>query len=93
MEDTALQVLKTTILTGWPETKEEVPVITREYWAYRDELTVQNGVLFKGPRVIIPKSMRPEIIIIIIIIINLTCIALFLKNSIALNSRKDKSKM
>ena len=30
---------------------------------------------------------------IIIIIINLTCIALFLKNSIALNSRKDKSKM
>ena len=28
-----------------------------------------------------------------LIIINLTCIALFLKNSIALNSRKDKSKM
>ena len=59
MEDTALQVLKTTILTGWPETKEEVPMIIREYWAYRDELTVQNRVLFKGPRVIIPKSMRP----------------------------------
>ena len=31
VEDTALQVLKTTILTGWPETKEEVPVIIREY--------------------------------------------------------------
>ena len=63
VEDTALQVLKTTILTGWPETKEEVPVIIREYWAYRDELTVQNGVLFKGPQVIIPKSMRPEMLV------------------------------
>ena len=39
-------------------------------------------------------SCRGEgVVIIIIIIINLTCIALFLKNSIALNSRKDKSKM
>ena len=63
VEDTALQVLKTTILTGWLETKEEVPVIIREYWAYRDELTAQNGVLFKGPRVIIPKSMRPEMLV------------------------------
>ena len=63
VEDTALQVLKTTILTGSPETKEEVPVIIREYWAYRDELTVQNGVLFKGPRVIIPKSMHPEMLV------------------------------
>ena len=63
VEDTALQVLKTTILTGWPETKEEVLVIIREYWAYRDERTVQNGVLFKGPRVIIPKSMHPEMLV------------------------------
>ena len=31
VEDTAPQVLKTTILTGWPETKEEVLVIIREY--------------------------------------------------------------
>ena len=31
VEDTAPQVLKTTILTGWPKTKEEVLVIIREY--------------------------------------------------------------
>lgn len=63
VQDTALQVLKTTILTGWPETKEEIPLLIREYWAYRDELTVQNGDLYKGPRVIIPKSMRPEMLV------------------------------
>ena len=38
-------------------------MIIREYWAYRDEPTVQNGVLFKGPRVIIPRSMRPEMLV------------------------------
>ena len=62
-QDTALQVLKSTILNGWPETKEEVPVIIREYWLYRDELSAQNGVLFKGPRIIIPKSMRQEMLV------------------------------
>ena len=59
-QDATLQLLKATILAGWPETKEEVLVAIRKYWSYCDELTVQNGILFKGPRVIIPKTMRPE---------------------------------
>ena len=60
-QDEALQTLKTTILTGWPEQREQVPINIREYWAYREELTVHNGVLFKGSRVIIPRIMRPEV--------------------------------
>ena len=63
MQDTVLQKLKSTILSGWPDTKKEVPEIIREYWAYRDELTAQNGVLFKGPKIIILKSMRPEMLV------------------------------
>ena len=59
-QDTALQTLKSTVLTGWPERREEVPVNIREYWNYRDELSVNNGVLFKGQKVIIPKAMRAE---------------------------------
>ena len=38
-QDTVLQVLKSTILTGWLETKEEV---LREDWTYRDELSAQK---------------------------------------------------
>ena len=38
-------------------------MIIREYWAYRDELSTQNGVLFKGSRIIIPNSMRPEMLV------------------------------
>ena len=54
-------ILKTTILIGWPERREEVPVQIREYWNYREELTLHNGILFKNQRVIIPNALRPEL--------------------------------
>ena len=60
-QDKTLQTLKTTVLTGWPMQKEQVPVNIREYWSYREELTVHNGILFKGSRVVIPRVMRSEV--------------------------------
>ncbi|XP_041475701.1 uncharacterized protein K02A2.6-like [Lytechinus variegatus] len=45
-------------MNGWPETKDDVPVVVREYYNYRDEITVQNGVLYKGMKVIVPSAMR-----------------------------------
>ena len=57
-----LQVLKTTVLTGWPESREETPIAIRDYWNYREEITLHNGILFKNQRVIIPKAMRSEIL-------------------------------
>ena len=59
-QDEALQTLKTTVLTGWPMQKEQVPVTIREYWSYREELTVYNGILFKGSRVVIPRVMKSD---------------------------------
>ena len=52
------QTLKTVVLGGWPEQRDEVPVCIREYFAFRDEITVQDGTLYKGMRVIVPKSMQ-----------------------------------
>jgi len=60
-QDDTLQILETTILTRWSLQKEEVPIKIREHWSYRDELTVHNGVLFKGSRVVIPQLLRPEV--------------------------------
>ncbi|KAJ8361627.1 hypothetical protein SKAU_G00181520 [Synaphobranchus kaupii] len=60
--DECLQALKNTVLVGWPDVKEEAPLIAREYWPFRDEISVQNGVLFRGQKVIIPKSLRPEML-------------------------------
>ena len=53
-QDSQLLALKVTILAGWPGTKDETPLCIREYWSYRDELTVHNGAIFRENRVIIP---------------------------------------
>ena len=60
--DATLQSLMNMIMTGWPLTKEEVPVCIREYWKYKEELTVQEGVLYKGMKVIVPASVRSQMI-------------------------------
>lgn len=61
-QDTVLQTLKTTVLVGLPEQKSQVPIPIRDYWNYREEISLHNGILFKRQRIIIPKTIRPEII-------------------------------
>ncbi|XP_048586621.1 uncharacterized protein K02A2.6-like [Nematostella vectensis] len=43
---------------GCPDNKAEVPTCIREYWPYRDELSTQNGLAFRGTRIVIPTTMR-----------------------------------
>jgi hypothetical protein len=56
--DTQLQKLKHVIQFGWPEMKYGVSHDTSIYFDVRDELTVQNGLIFKSERVVIPKALR-----------------------------------
>ena len=57
-----MQALKNTFLIGWPDTKDQVPLTVRDYWNFREELTLNNGVLFKNQRIIIPHCLRSEMI-------------------------------
>lgn len=59
--DTDLQKLQNVIQQGWPAVKEEVPLAVTMYFHYRDELSVQNGVIFRGERVVVPAALRQEI--------------------------------
>ena len=43
---------------GWPSEKVNAQPEVKEYWNYRDEIAVQDGVLYKGDRVIVPTTMR-----------------------------------
>ncbi|XP_062610719.1 uncharacterized protein K02A2.6-like [Saccostrea cucullata] len=61
-KDETLQSLKTVILSGWPDTKEDVPIPIRPYWNVRDSLTVQDGIIYHSSRVVIPKALRPELL-------------------------------
>ena len=58
-QDESLQRLKHVIKVGWPEKKEEVPAEIRNYFHFKEELTIQDGILFKGNRVIVPVALRP----------------------------------
>lgn len=46
---------------GWPS-HCSLPSILRPYWQCQQELTVHNGILLKGVRLVIPVSMRLEMI-------------------------------
>ena len=61
-QDPVMQTLKSTILVGWPDTREQVPISIREYWNFKEDLTLHNGILFKSQRIIIPRALRPEMI-------------------------------
>ena len=58
-QDETLQTLKNNS-DRMANAEREVPITISEHWSYRDELTVHNGVLFKGSRVVIPQLLRPK---------------------------------
>ena len=58
--DEALQILKQVILQGWPEERKDLPEQAKPYFSTRDELTVQDGLIFRGQRVVIPQSLRQD---------------------------------
>ena len=45
---------------GWLHQRRHVPHLARRYWHFRDELSTDDGVLLKGPRLIIPGKLQEE---------------------------------
>ncbi|GBM55652.1 hypothetical protein AVEN_19220-1 [Araneus ventricosus] len=58
MQDITLQEVKKLILEGWPSEREETSLLVREYWTYREELSIQEGILYKGDIIVIPNSQE-----------------------------------
>ncbi|UYV71034.1 K02A2.6-like [Cordylochernes scorpioides] len=54
-KDQTMQVLVNLIRKGWPKSKYKVSREAMEYWKFRDELTEQDGIIYKGQKVVIPK--------------------------------------
>jgi hypothetical protein len=61
--DPELRALKEQFYQGWPAAIKEVPQILKPYWSYRDEITIEDGIMMKGHRIIIPKVLQPEILL------------------------------
>lgn len=60
-EDATLQLVNQYITNGWPNHKHTLPPETHEYFQVRDELSIQDNIVFKGQRCVIPLSMRDSI--------------------------------
>ena len=61
-KDDTLQVLTRVILEGWPEDKTAIPAAAMPYLSVMDELSVQNGIILRGERALIPKSLRHDML-------------------------------
>ena len=58
--DESMKCLASVIRNGWPEDKANVPYCIREYWTYHDEMSIVDGIIFKGEKVLIPPKLRHE---------------------------------
>ena len=62
LKDSSIQALQRVIKSGWPETKNDLPAEVAPYFDVRDQLSVEDGIVFKGDRCLIPLSLRPEVL-------------------------------
>ncbi|KAK0145430.1 hypothetical protein N1851_015676 [Merluccius polli] len=60
--DANLQSVIKFIHTGWPEHISRVPVSIRAYVQVKAELSEHNGLVLRGCRIVVPQSMREEIL-------------------------------
>ena len=60
--DFELTSLRSVISAGWPDKRSDCPPHLYPYWNYRDEMTVADGMILKGTRVLIPKTLQSEVL-------------------------------
>ena len=58
--DPALNQLRHYIFHGWPLQRHQLPEQLQHYWNYREELAVEDGVIFKAHRLVISPSLIAE---------------------------------
>jgi hypothetical protein len=60
--DPHMQELIQVIHDGLPNNKSQLNEYLQQYYKHRDELTTQNSVIFKGQRILVPESLRTDMI-------------------------------
>ena len=58
--DPTLSSLTKTIHKGWPQSKKDCPEQLLDFWSFRQEISEEDGLLYKNQRLIMPHSERLE---------------------------------
>ena len=60
--DESMKELKNLVMNGWPDHKQQLPEAVKPYWNFREEIHCADGLMFKGNCIVVPSSMRKEIL-------------------------------
>ena len=52
----------TTFIWGWPVDRRMLPHEIHTFWNYREDLSMENGLITKGARLIIPSTLRRKVL-------------------------------
>ena len=61
-EDPELRLLTQRIIEGWPDDIKKCSPEIRPYFSFRETLAIEDGVIFKGRQVLIPRPSQKEIL-------------------------------
>lgn len=60
--DIQLKLIKEFCMNGWPNNKSNCPDNIKNYYQIKNEITIEDDILFYNDRIIIPKTMRKLIL-------------------------------
>ena len=60
--DDTLAILKYTLQKGWPSSIKELPSEIQAFWIFWEELTIEDGLILKGTRIVVPRMKQVEIL-------------------------------
>ena len=61
-KDPTLTLLRHYIHMGWPNDHRMLPQELHMFWNYREDLSMENGLITKGARLIIPSTLRKKVL-------------------------------
>ena len=61
-KDPTLTLLRCYIHMGWPNDCRMLPQELHTFWNYREDLSIENGLITKGARLLIPSTLRKKVL-------------------------------
>ena len=61
-EDSEMQLLISAIHNGWPLSRKECPAQLVPHYHSRSELVEDGGLVYRGERLVVPRSLRPDML-------------------------------
>ena len=57
-QDDNLMLLGEVVKEGWPQMIQDLPPELKPFWAFHEVITIADGLLLKGDRIIVPERAR-----------------------------------